>query len=791
MTETPFEKINKMNILDVLDRFNIPYEKNGNGYVILNKDGSKDKSFSISISKNIAKDFGKTDISGGNFDIIGRYHLWFSKEDMWENVARVATLKAFEEVWLIKLPKGTYERKESFKKDELLERFEEFKLWWYKDEVGRWLVKRGFKYDWVKSNYLKIGEVFRDIGFYDNYFCSEHELKLDNDWKIINDPNNPPGFASVLLFPNYDWGGDNKILIGMKMRRVDGKTIFGQKSYAVGFTGIMYRKTPKGISYICEWECDGIVLEILWFDWVVSNNWWVLTNWDKIKSLLFECTKINCLYDNDDAGMLGKRALAKEMWRPIFQVDMPITQDSKGRKISDINDLFKVWYDTNAKWKKVFDNFYEIWDSSLHNKKNGQRYIFLDKYLEFYDTKFNKVQMSSSISLSMGITWKELNKMVMDGVILKYEDLCYRYGGREGFFNTLNEDSIILHWGDQKAIIHPYIEKLMSNICGHSKKNINWLHKAILYKITHINDVNIPAVILYWRWGSWKGTFISLLAAIFGDENTQIGLGQNSLESWYDSYIWNKLIVEFKEVSSWSNIYQDKKTLDKIKSFICEPIMTINPKYHQARQIENIAWFHMSSNHGVPLYLDNKQTWNRRFSIIKTSNELNKKIAIELNTKIIKDKDIVKQYVAWLHDTYPEVPNMDYMPELKNEEKKMLEDNCDWVWDQFFEWFEQEYPNIYKITNIQRWILLEMYRNIEWDNSYWDKKFIDKNFDMSLSHRYEKKTIKILGKSTRGYFIKKDKAQKEVMPEGNKWEFTKEQWKWVLDRRDKINFNKI
>lgn len=785
MTADVFAEINNLAILEALDAFNIPYQKSGTGYVIANGDWSRDESFSISVQKNIIKDFWKTDIEGWVFDAIGQLALWFSKEEMSGNTARAETLKAFAAKWLVKLPDVKKEFKRSMKKDEIFENFKDLKLWGYKEDIWRWLLTRWFTYEWIQKNNLTIGEAFKDVGFYDSYFCSEYELKYDDNWRVINDPSNPWSQHPVLLFPCYDEEGN---LIGMKIRRVDGKTIFGKKSYWFGKTWLIYGNVNKDTSYICEWEADWIVLQLLWFKNSIGNLWWAHAHKEKIKSLLFESAKVICLYDDDDAGQTAKASLWEVMKRVIFQVDMPIRQDVNGRKLSDVNDLYKAWYDTHAKWKKVFDTAYEVWGTSEQNKVNGQRYVFLDKYLEFYDTRFDRKQETWAIASSMGLTTKELNKMVQDNIILKYEDLCYWYWGKEGHYNTLDESSIILHWWDEPPVLHPSIEKLINNIGGWKVKNTTWLHKSILYKLTHINDVNVPAVILYGAWGSGKGTFINLLSAIFWQENTQIGLGQKDLKSSFDSYEWQKLIVEFKEISS-GNTHQDKEILDRIKGIIGEPRITVNSKHQKVKEVDNIAWFHLSSNHPVPIQLDSKHSGNRRFTVIKTWNELNKKMARELNQDIITNEKIIKQYISWLFHEYPEVPKLEYFPDLKNEEKAMLEENCEGVGNQFFEWVEQEYPNVYKIHNKQKKVLLEIYRSDTWDDSYGDKRFTDKNFDNSLSHRYEKKPIKIWWKSCRGYYIRKDKAQKIVMPEGCTGEFSSEEWEKVMHRRDNLNFN--
>ncbi|MHA1482472.1 MAG: hypothetical protein ACTSQA_03425 [Candidatus Heimdallarchaeaceae archaeon] len=85
----------------------------------------------------------------------------------------------------------------------------------------------------------------------------------------------------------------------------------------------------------------------------------------------------------------------------------------------------------------------------------------------------------------------------------------------------------------------------------------------------------------------------------------------------------------------------------------------------------------MSSNHPVPIQLDSKHSGNRRFTVIKTAGELDKSIAHKMNEVLFKDKKVIKQYIARLYETFPDIPRKTTYPALENEEKRTLEDNCE------------------------------------------------------------------------------------------------------------------
>jgi hypothetical protein len=50
---------------------------------------------------------------------------------------------------------------------------------------------------------------------------------------------------------------------------------------------------------------------------------------------------------------------------------------------------------------------------------------------------------------------------------------------------------------NEDPFLHPDIERVLLNLCNDNEENLEWLHKSILYKITHINDVYLPAVIFF------------------------------------------------------------------------------------------------------------------------------------------------------------------------------------------------------------------------------------------------------------------------------------------------------
>ncbi|MHA1482473.1 MAG: hypothetical protein ACTSQA_03430 [Candidatus Heimdallarchaeaceae archaeon] len=38
----------------------------------------------------------------------------------------------------------------------------------------------------------------------------------------------------------------------------------------------------------------------------------------------------------------------------MFDIEYPVREDLNGKKLTDINDLYKVGYDSKIKWDKIF-----------------------------------------------------------------------------------------------------------------------------------------------------------------------------------------------------------------------------------------------------------------------------------------------------------------------------------------------------------------------------------------------------------------------------------------------------
>ncbi|MFK7779775.1 MAG: DUF5906 domain-containing protein [Candidatus Gracilibacteria bacterium] len=359
-------------------------------------------------------------------------------------------------------------------------------------------------------------------------------------------------------------------------------------------------------------------------------------------------------------------------------------------------------------------------------------YVYIKSLAKYYWVQAKIFFSPNDVINNILVTPKELKTMREYSIIETYDSLVYRKGGKEGSYNLLDENSILKP--SSNPILHSDIKDLVDNVCGHKPENIEYLHKAILYKHNNLNDFTIPAVVFYGKGGSGKGTLMSLLGTIFGEDNTLANLGQKDLTGSFDTYRGQKLIVEFAEIAT-NNTHSDIGVLNKLKNIIGAEKIMVNEKGVRQYQTDNIAWFFISSNSNKPLQLDDKDKGNRRFTIIKSNSSLTN--GKDINNSI-RDIERVKDYLAWLYKTYPEVLSYNNLEALDNEDKKDLEDRSLSDANQFWEWLNDNFPDYNgkkRKTDID-----DMINMFCIENSYEEREF--KKFFWHNS-KYPKKKIRI------------------------------------------------
>lgn len=372
-------------------------------------------------------------------------------------------------------------------------------------------------------------------------------------------------------------------------------------------------------------------------------------------------------------------------------------------------------------------------------------YIYVKSVAKYYWKEQKKFFSPRDVSNNIMCTNNELNWLRLNEVIKTFNSICYFSWWREWCFNLLNEIDILQP--SNSPILDSNIKTLIDTVCGFKDENIEYLHKAILYKYLNLNDFTISSIVLYGAWWSWKGTLISLLSTILWNQNVLSNLWQQDLTSSFDTYKGQKLVVEFAEIST-NNTNGDLRILNKLKNIIGAEKITVNEKWVQAYQIDNIAWFFILSNSNKPLQLDDRDKGNRRFTIIRSITKLKNWKWIN---KAVKNKEVISNYLAWLLEKYPEVADYKKIDALDNEDKRELEERSQSEANQFWEWMEENFPNCWThLTKMEVESHIELYCD-EHEIGYTDfMKYFWHN------SKYPKKKIRIWTKTY--YWVQLDRT---------------------------------
>lgn len=663
---------------------------------------------------------------------------------------RLEAMKSLAEMYRIELSKKE-PRKKSPKQIEVFENFDTYRMQSPNDIFVRWMKTRGFEIDTIKAYKQNILKVSKELGTCEGLALWNSE------------------FRDVIVFPCHD-GSFQKI--GAKLRRADGEKIGEIKSKTIKDTktGLLYNPDDFGEEiYVCEGEADYIVLKSLGFFSLIGNLGGVGANADKIQKIVKQSGKIICLYDNDKAGFEWAKSLQEKIWRPIRVVPYPKID---GLDKYDINDLFKQGW-REEEFQELFEKaeilsekreLAAIEKNDIQNEEKKIDFImnyknpiiFLRKNRKFYDFLTHSYCSVQDLSFVLNVEPKEVGKMFLDGRIPKFYDICYRDGGKKWYFNIFNKDSLIIPSNTPK--IHEDIKLFIENLGNGKEENYNWIHKAILYKYTHLNDEKVPALIIHSDQWVGKGTFLNFLKKIFWDENTQEKLTGRSIVSWFDSYLGNKMIVEIDELETKGMTEKEIYQLsNRIKSMVFAKTISVNPKNVSEYTTDNLAWFIITSNDIKPLNIEKS---DRRYSIIegwRPMDQIDPTLGSRLNDEIFENTENIQNYLAWLFQEFPEVLEQKRIFPLDNEDKRYIQKISQNPTEEFFNWFCEKFPKIWKISAREKKFFVEMYRNEVWetDNSY--DYIYEKTFNRNLPRGIKYGNTSIRGKSPKGYTIENKK----------------------------------
>lgn len=197
---------------------------------------------------------------------------------------------------------------------------------------------------------------------------------------------------------------------------------------------------------------------------------------------------------------------------------------------------------------------------------------------------------------------------------------------------------------NQEKILKPFID-LGLELCGGNMNHFEYFMKFMGHMIQKPNERIPICFIIKGKQGTGKNVFLNAIGSIVGKEHYITSANPKDFFGDYAEGFYHKLLVNMNEC-------EGKDTFDfegKIKSFITEDTITINPKNVRPSQIRNVARVIIFTNKPNPIPIDVKSS-DRRYCVFQTTDHhLDKKYGTKFWTKLI-DHFNKCEFIACLYD---------------------------------------------------------------------------------------------------------------------------------------------
>ena len=194
------------------------------------------------------------------------------------------------------------------------------------------------------------------------------------------------------------------------------------------------------------------------------------------------------------------------------------------------------------------------------------------------------------------------------------------------------------------VILKPFME-LGLELCGGIQKDFEYFLKLIGHMIQKPNERIPICFIIKGKQGCGKNVFLNAIGNIVGKEHYITSANSKDFFGDYAEGFYHKLLVNMNEC-------EGKDTFDfegKIKSFITEDTIMINPKNVRPSYIRNVARVIIFTNKPNPIPIDVKSS-DRRYCVFLTTDKfLDMKYGTKFWTKLIEHFNR-PEFIACLYD---------------------------------------------------------------------------------------------------------------------------------------------
>lgn len=163
---------------------------------------------------------------------------------------------------------------------------------------------------------------------------------------------------------------------------------------------------------------------------------------------------------------------------------------------------------------------------------------------------------------------------------------------------------------------------------------------------TNLRSINMVALAMVSKQGTGKGFFLQFLKLLLRGNNVCESQGIGSITQKHNTAIQNKRLVVINEMSSTREEF--KANFDKIKTYISDPVVQIEPKGINSYQINNIANFILFTNHRDAIIIEES---DRRYAVFEMADTYRNNTQYFANlVSLCFNQDVANAFYTYLLD---------------------------------------------------------------------------------------------------------------------------------------------
>ena len=267
-----------------------------------------------------------------------------------------------------------------------------------------------------------------------------------------------------------------------------------------------------------------------------------------------------------------------------------------------------------------------------------------------------------------------------------------------------------------------------------NEEHYNYIISWFAGLFTNLSGINRVALAMISPQGTGKGTLIEFMELLLRSINVVSVSGVNEVTGKFNSLLQSKRLININEMSSTKEEF--KANFDKIKSFITDPTMKIEPKGVNPYTINNISNFILFTNHRDAIIVEES---DRRYAIFEMGvSHRNDSQYFEMIREKCFHQDVANEFYTYLLD-FPAV-NIHKIPEtdLKRDMINMSKPSAIKFMDEIFNNEEFKQSIFQDEKTIKPITLYEHYKN--WCSSNGERNIVSNTkFGITIDNRIIKK----------------------------------------------------